>query len=171
MVLPRSMVLIPVVDENDEIIGYKQREDLTPLDIYRVTALWLTNSLNQVLLARRAYTKTSSPGKWGPAAAGTVEKGENYKDNITKEMAEEIGLIDIQPVQTIKELMQGTRGYIFFCQWYCLQLDREIERFKLQASEVAEVRWFPRNELEWLVQENPLEFISSVPFCLRRSEF
>lgn len=80
-----------VVDDNDNIIGYKSKAAIDKDDLrYRVSALWITNSKREILLARRSYTKRHDPGKWGPAAAGTVEKGESYKDNIKKEAKEEL---------------------------------------------------------------------------------
>ena len=79
--------LITIVNEEDEIIGHKDRTSLDhETDIYRVAALWLTNSTGEVLIAQRALSKESSPGKWGPAAAGTVEEGETYESNIVKEV-------------------------------------------------------------------------------------
>lgn len=87
---------IVVVNENDEVVGAKKRGTIATDDIYRVSALWITNSNGDVLLAQRALTKKNDPGKWGPAVAGTVEEGETYLGNITKETEEEIGLKDVQ---------------------------------------------------------------------------
>ena len=66
---------IIIVDKEDNIIGYKDRYKLDPSDIYRVSALWLTNSKEDILLAQRSFDKKHYPGKWGPAVAGTVKKG------------------------------------------------------------------------------------------------
>ena len=84
---------IVVVDGEDNVIEHKSREavDREGL-IYRVSALWIKNSSGESLLARRARTKTHSPGMWGPAAAGTVEEGESYEKNIIKEAEEELGV-------------------------------------------------------------------------------
>ncbi len=61
--------MIPVVNEQDEIIGHKDREDRNTMDITRITALWLKNERGEVLLA---LAKTGDPGLWGPAVSGTV---------------------------------------------------------------------------------------------------
>ena len=53
---------IIIVDENDNIIGYKERGTIEQSDIDRVSALWITNSKGEFLLARRAYTKKNNPG-------------------------------------------------------------------------------------------------------------
>src|SRR3989338_6564599 len=85
------MTKIIVVNEKDEIIGYKDRDDRNETDIIRVSALILLNSKNQTLIARRALNKILDSGKWGPAAAGTLEEGGSYLSNIIKEAQEEIG--------------------------------------------------------------------------------
>jgi len=93
-----------VVDENDQLIGYKERSKIDfKKDIYRIGALWLTDGTGQILIAQRKLTKDKDPGKWGPAAAGTVEKSETYESNAYKEAQEEIGLVGVKfelgPVQ------------------------------------------------------------------------
>lgn len=87
-----SLELIPIVNLDDEIIGYKPRKDITLQDVYRVSALWIENSQGEILLAQRGFLKSVDPGKWGAAVAGTVEKDESYEENILKEMQEELGL-------------------------------------------------------------------------------
>jgi isopentenyldiphosphate isomerase len=72
---------IIIVNEKDKEIGLKERGTLKTEDIYRVTALWITNSKDEILLAKRALTKSNDPGKWGPAVAGTVDEGETYEEN------------------------------------------------------------------------------------------
>ena len=48
---------IPIVNEQDEIIGYKDRKDRNIIDITRITGLWLWNEKGEVLLAQRAFSK------------------------------------------------------------------------------------------------------------------
>lgn len=152
---------IIIVDENDNIIANKERETLKAEDIYRVSALWLTNSNGEILLARRALTKSHSPGKWGPAVAGTVEEGETYDSNIVKETEEEIGLKNIKFKQGPKiKISPGQHSY--FCQWYLAEIDKPLEEFKIQKREVEEIKWFSKKEIKKKLQKNPNEFIYSV---------
>ena len=62
------------MDENDNIISYKDIDNLDKEDIYRVSALWITNSKREILLARRHHTKNHHPRKFGPAVSETDEK-------------------------------------------------------------------------------------------------
>jgi len=55
---------IVIVNDEDEIIGHKERGTLVKEDIYRVAALWVTNSKGEILLAQRQLGKRHDPGKW-----------------------------------------------------------------------------------------------------------
>lgn len=53
-----------IVNDKDEVIGSRGREEILPDDIYRISCLWITNSKNQILLAQRNLNKKHNPGKW-----------------------------------------------------------------------------------------------------------
>jgi len=150
-----------VVDEKDNILGYKDRNDKNKTDIIRVSGLWIFNSSKEVLIAQRSLGKIHDPGKWGPSAAGTVEEGETYASNITKEAREELGV-------TIKEkdLISGLHelhitSHKHFVQIFFTKLDVPVTSFILQKEEVEAVRWISTRELsEWL-SKKPNDFIAS----------
>lgn len=89
---------IPIVNENDEIISYKEREETTREDIRRIISLYVFNQDNEVLIAKRQSTKTIDPNLWGPVVAGTVDEGDDYDSTVLKEAEEEIGLTNIKPI-------------------------------------------------------------------------
>ena len=151
---------IIIVDENDNVIGHKNRELVKVEDIYRASALWITNSKGDVLLARRALTKSHDPGKWGPAVAGTVDEGEDYGSNIMKEAEEEIGLRNITPKLGPKIRISGK--YNYFCQLYLLEIDKSINEFVTDREEVEQITWFPKNELLKEVQNYPDKFLKNM---------
>jgi len=160
------MVKIPVVDEEDNFLRNVEREEVDKLKLrYRVSALWIKNSKNQVLLAKRALTKKHDPGKWGPAVAGTVEENEEYEINIVKEAREELGLINIKMEKGPKIKNDGAHHY--FTQWFIATLDKPISYFKIDKKEVMEIKWFDKSQLEKETKENPEQFLKSVPECLR----
>lgn len=150
---------IIIVDKNDKVIGCKIRDDMKPEDIYRVSALWLTNSQGKILLAQRAFAKKHHPGKWGPAVAGTIAKGEDYDSNILKECAEELGLRNFSFIKGPKTFHDDK--YIHFTQWYTASLDRNIEDFEIDKSEVAAIGWFSKKEIEEKLTNNPDFFLPS----------
>ncbi len=148
---------IIIVDENDEVIGFKKRKLVNhPHEIYRVSALWITNSKNEVLLAQRSLAEDSDPGAWMMASAGTVEEGETYESNIYKEAEEEIGLTGVIFELGPKIRMHGNRSY--FVQWFTVNLDISIDSLALNKSEVTAVKWIPLNELVRDVNENPQNY-------------
>lgn len=151
---------IPIVDENDEVIGHKERTKIEREDIYRVSGLWIENSKGEVLLAQRSFAKKNSPGKWGPAVAGTIEEGETYDSNIYKEAEEEIGLVGYDFEKGEKVRRRGEHNY--FVQWYFVKLDIDIEKFKIKEDEVEQIKWIDRNELKNEVMNNPEIFVSTM---------
>ena len=155
---------ITIVNNQDEIIGTKERPAITKDDIYRVSALWVTDSHGHILLAQRSFTKKHSPGKWGPAVAGTVEAGETYDDNIIKEIEEELGLTGILPSQSKKQRVSDE--YNYFCQWYTLVFDQPTKAFTLEEDAVEQVKWFTRSDLETDVREHPGRYLDGLSWCL-----
>ena len=151
---------IIIVDEEDKIIGSKERGTLENKDIYRSSALWITNSQGHILLARRSLSKSHDPGKWGPAVAGTLEEGETHESNIIKEAEEELGLTHITPEKGLKIRVHSK--YNYFCQWYTLTLDKELDAFTLQEEEVAEIKWFSREELTKELDAHPEMFLQGM---------
>ena len=154
------MAKIIIVNEKDEIIGEVERQDETWDDICRVSALWIENSKGDVLLAQRSFKKRYNPGKWGPAVSGTVEVGETYDSNIYKEAEEEIGLVgyEFEKIQKIRT----SRSHNYFCQWYRLAIDKDIEYFRIDPEEVEQIRWFSRDELRKAVEAEPEKFGTTI---------
>lgn len=157
------MSRIVLVDQEDNAIGLKERSEITPDDIYRVSAVWIQNSKGEVLLARRALSKKNGPGAWGPAAAGTVDEGEEYLDNIIKEAEEEIGLSITADQLTPgpKFLVKGNNRH--FVQWYYATVDKPITDFVLQEEEVMDIKWVQMEELLQLTKLHPASFPSTMP--------
>lgn len=151
---------IIIVNAKDKVIGYKDKDEVTSSDIYRVSSLWIQNSKEETLFARRAYTKNHDPGRWGSAVDGTVEKGETYYSNIIKEGEEELGLRNIRPKKAHKE--RFTSKWNYFCQWYFLKLDKSIDEFRVYNKEVAEVRWFSKDALIEDLKRHSEEFVGTV---------
>lgn len=151
---------IPIVNEKDEVIAMKERNEISSNDIYRVSSLWITNSKGEILLARRAWSKNHDPGKWGPAVAGTVEDGETYGENITKEAEEELGLKNIKPISGPK--LRKVTNYNYFVQQFNIVLDKDITEFKIRKDEISEIKWFTPEELRKELKKSPENFLKGV---------
>jgi isopentenyl-diphosphate delta-isomerase len=156
----RQKNLIVIVDAEDNILGYKNREEINnEKDIYRVSALWVTDKDGNILLAQRALTKKHHPGLFGPAVAGTVEQGETYEYNIQKEAEEELGLEDLDINKIKTEFNDGK--YKHFTRWFKSKIDRDTQ-MSLREDEIASVRWFDPQELKRLLEDQPELFLESL---------
>jgi len=151
---------IIITNDQDEVIGHKDRSAILPEEIYRVAALWITNSNGDILLAQRQLSKRNDPGLWGPAVAGTVDEGETYDSNIRKEAEEEIGLNNIRTIKSKKRRYAGEHNY--FCQWYTLAIDKTADEFTIQVEEVEQVKWFSRDELAKELRDNPGNYLKGL---------
>lgn len=109
-------------------------------------------------MAQRQLGKRNDPGKWGPAAAGTVEAGETYESNIYKEAEEEIGLTGYEFGMGPKILNNADRK--FFVQWFTCEVDWPIEKFKIQQEEVERLEWINKETLIKQLKDQPDKFIA-----------
>jgi len=150
-----------IVDETDTPIGLKERADIDPTkDTYRCTGVWITNSQDEVLIARRKLTKDVDPGKWGPAVAGTVEEGETYESNAMKEAEEELGLKNVKLDLGPKNHLESPRKY--FGQWFVCKVDKAIEDFVIQEDEVEQIAWVGKKELKKDLEANPDKYVPAL---------
>lgn len=157
--------VIPIVNEQDEIIGYKQRSEVDyTKDIFRTASLWITNSEGQILLAQRSKDKKVDPDKWAEAVGGTVEGTDSYKVTIYREAEEELGVVEEKFELSIKQFV-NTPTARYFIQWYTLTLDWPLDNFHPQESEVQKIGWWNPEQLHNIHElvENGQLSISLIP--------
>lgn len=151
-----------IVDDNNNIIGYKMKKNMTRSDFYRVSALRIKNSKWQVLLAQRSWDKLHDPWKWWPAVAWTVRKWEDFDEVIVRETEEEIWLkIKIEDLER-KELKKTTWEYTYFNQRYLLVIDRNIEDFVPAKDELESLKWRDVDVLKNELKNNPSIFLHNL---------
>ncbi|MES2971091.1 MAG: NUDIX domain-containing protein [Patescibacteria group bacterium] len=150
-----------VVDENDNVIEYKLRLQLLPTERIRIIAVWIENSQGHVLIAQRALSMKMDPGCWGPAAAGTVEKGQSYENCALKELEEELGIKFVTLNAFQKQIYVSTRGHKRVCQWFKLIWDHPVTELKLHPDEVEAAKWIEKSDLARETQVNPDSFVGS----------
>lgn len=155
-----------IVDENDKVIWYKPRQEITSEELYRVSCLWITNTNGDVLLAQRWFLKSNNPGMWWSAVAWTVGKGETYEDNIYKEAEEEIWLSGVKFIEW--KNMRHVWQHNFFCQWYTLEIDKDVSEFAKEEWQVESIRWFTQGEIQNLIKKSPGIFTKSTLSMLGR---
>ena len=154
------MTRVPIVDKDDNIIEYKERDETLPTDLKRIAALWLTNTKGEILIAKRAFTKKHHPGQWGFACTGAVEEGESYEDTMRREIPEELGIHDLEITMGPKFLPHEFEGFFYMCQYFLATKDIPLEQFTLDLNEVAAVRWITPEQLVAESQKHPERFIA-----------
>ena len=155
------MKKVIVVDDKDNPIDLKTYSELAYEDIYRVSALWLTDAkTDDILMTQRKLTKHHDPGKWMAAASGTIEEGETYDENIVHEIEEEIGLYDLQLTKGPKEFTDDGQ-HKYFVQWYLATTDKDTAVIQIQEEEVEAHAWVPKQQLLSELAEDPTKFVPS----------
>lgn len=92
--------LFPIVDENGNILGSINRghaHDGSKI-LHPVVHLHLFNSKGDIYLQHRPEWKDIQPDKWDTACGGHVDLGENIDQALHREVSEELGVTDFQPV-------------------------------------------------------------------------
>ncbi len=146
---------IIIVDTDDNQIGLKQYGTLDYEDIYRVSALWLTDvDSDDALIAQRKWTKQHDPGKWSASVSGTVDEGETYAGNVIKEIEEEIGLTNLRLTAGPKEYIDDGK-HRFFVQWFLSNVDKNETVISIQEEEVEATKWISKKDLIKDVSDNP----------------
>ena len=103
--------LFPVVDEQGNILGSITRGEAhngTKI-LHPVIHLHVFNSAGELYLQRRPIWKDIQPGKWDTAVGGHVDLGENVTMALHREVREELGITDFEPVNLGTYVFEGLR--------------------------------------------------------------
>jgi isopentenyldiphosphate isomerase len=84
------------VDEQDQLLGGLPRAELRERGLIgRGTFILLFNPRGELCVHRRTLSKAIYPGYWDVAAGGMVGEGESYAESAARELAEELGIVDV----------------------------------------------------------------------------
>lgn len=154
------MKKIVFVDKNDNVIGAGSKEEAWEKGIiHRIARIFLFNPKGELLITKRADNLSSLPGKWDQSAAGHVDEGEDYATAAKRELAEEVGVKNVELTEREKFFTDETdeTGKIKkrFSMIYTGVYDGEI---KFNPEEVSTIRWILPDELSAWMNEHPEEF-------------
>jgi len=151
---------LDVLDEQGNTTGRSETyENVHKLSLlHRTVHAWFLNSKRQLLLQMRSNDKKAYAGHWDISAAGHVSSGETSLEAAQKETREELGL-DLAASEFVflfsirQPIIVHSPTFIDneFNDAYLVRRDIDITSLKLQAEEVAEVRWIDIPEFEqWI---------------------
>lgn len=113
---------------------------------HRHVSCWIVNKKGQVLLQRRAYTKSKNPGLWAKTG-GHVDAGETPEDAAIREIKEEIGLDVTKEGLLCASIYKSSENTCFGYEFVVIT-DKKESEFVLQPEEVFEVKYFSIEDIE-----------------------
>lgn len=154
-----------VVDEDDNLLEEKWRDETVPSDRIRIVAVWVENKNGEVLLARRAGHMRLHAGLWGPSAAGGVTVGEDYATAAKKELSEELGL-DVEKenveITQIDKHLYGTDTEgdgLRMLAVFLVKVDWPLEKFIYPEDEVSAIQWISVSKLHDELNKHPEKYL------------
>lgn len=122
---------------------------------HAATAVLVRHPDGQIFVHRRTDTKDWAPGLWDAAAGGVLRVGEEPSASAARELAEELGVRDVELTPLTTHLFEdGTTRC--FEHAYGVTWAGEVE---LQPEEVAEGHWATMTELAGLLAEPVPRFV------------
>lgn len=137
--------LYPVVDEQGNILGSITRGQAHGGSkvLHPVVHLHLFNSRGELYLQKRPAWKDIQPGKWDTACGGHVDFGENVDMALRREVREELGITDFEPVSLGSYVFETAR------EKELVYVHRAVYdgAVKPSADELADGRFWSREEI------------------------
>lgn len=110
--------------------------------------IWIINDEGKILVQKRAACKKNNPNKWDMPSAGHVLAGETSVEGAIRETYEELGVKTTE--SDYKFMFEYINDSAFeLAQVYLMK--KNINIFKLQESEVSEVKWLNYEEFKNLL--------------------
>ena len=134
-----------IVDDNDNVIGSALRSEChgDPSLVHRTAHVLVFNPAGQLLLQKRSIHKDIQPGKWDTSVGGHLDPGESYRDAAIREMAEELGIINV-PIQFLYISKMRNEIESENVATYLVVYDGSIT---FAEDEIDEVRFWPADEI------------------------
>ncbi len=102
--------LFPLVDPQGHVIGSATRAECHSGSrlLHPVVHLHVFNPQGEIYLQKRAASKRIQPGRWDTSVGGHVDFGETVEQALRREVREEIGLVDFEPVHLFNYVYDST---------------------------------------------------------------
>src|ERR1700730_2238891 len=154
---------LQVVDEQDcPIRGVDRATVHAERLLHRAIHILVLNSAGELFLQRRSYRKDTFPRKWDSSAAGHVDLGESYEACASRELREELGLVD-QP-REIGRVPASEKTGQEFIRIYQAEADEIID---LNEEEIETGGFFPLSVIDEWIRQRPEDFASGFLECYR----
>ena len=154
--------IFDVVSEDDEVLGQATRKEVHEKGlIHRAVHIFVINGRGELLLQRRSLLKDMHPGVWDSSAAGHLDAGEDYVSAAVRELEEEMGIEDVEPVEVGRIQPCPETGWehvrLYQVRWEGTP--------KFPCAEVAAVLWLSPEEIDAWIASRPEDFASGFLEC------
>lgn len=151
-------ILVQVVDEDDVPLGGASKQEIWESGLrHRVARVMVEDEQGNILIQKRVANTALFPGCWDNSAAGHVDVGENHLAAAKRELAEEIGIKNVELIAVKHYKTDGTFGTKILKRWsglYKVVVPRSTA-LSLQKEEVTAARWVSPQELGDIVSKHP----------------
>ena len=137
--------VLPIVNDRGLTVGKASRRECHGGSklLHPVVHLHLFNARGELYLQQRPLWKTIQPGKWDTAVGGHIGFGEPASEALRREVSEELGIKEFEPIAVKKYLFESDREreYVYLYKTVC---DEE----PAPGDELEGGRFWTREEIE-----------------------
>lgn len=140
-----------VLDKNGKTTGkttLRGKNILRRGEYHLVVHIWIISDKGDFLIQKRSDDKKLMPGEWA-ATGGAAISGENSFVAAKRELFEELGIKTNK--DNLLKLIRLKRRNSLLDVWVTT-FNGDLDTLQLQTSEVAEVKWVKREELEKMIE-------------------
>jgi len=155
-----SEEIFDVVNDRDEVIGYRSRSDVHRLRLkHRAVHVLVFNARGELFLQKRSMRKDCFPGVWDSSASGHLDRGEDYDACAVRELREELGYsLPGPPSRLFKIDACPETGQEFVWIYRC----QAEGPFILHSEEIETGAWFTPAHIGGWMAERPEEFAGAL---------
>jgi isopentenyldiphosphate isomerase len=140
--------LVDVVDDDDVVLRTVTRGEMRARRLrHRVVFIIVSSTTGALLVHRRSDDKDLWPGRWDIGVGGVVGAGESYEDAARRELAEEVGVEDVQPAY-VADGRYADADVDLVARAFRVVHDGP---FRFADGEVVEARWVDADGLAELI--------------------
>lgn len=141
---------VDVVDTDDRVVRTVSRPEMRRDRLrHRAVFVAVLDGAGRILVHRRSESKDVWPGWLDIAVGGVVTSGESYEQAVRRELAEEIGVSDVEPVEVDGGRIQVYDDADVSLVGRCFVVTTSGP-FVFADGEVSDAWWVTRDEFEEL---------------------
>lgn len=139
------MEYFPIVDSAGNVISKASRTECHSGSflLHPVVHLHVFDAAGRLYLQKRADNKDIQPGKWDTSVGGHVDYGEDIETALMREVREELGITDFEPVFILRYEFRSEREAELVHSYYTVY-EGEITP---DIAEISEGRFWELNEI------------------------